>query len=71
MAAALCKAEILACLYGVLLALVTDDAFAVEREYHGFRRGGMLISAVHEHDGKEELHLLMLDDNIPAGFRLC
>ena len=32
---------------------------------------GMLISAVHEHDGKEELHLLMLDDNIPAGFRLC
>ena len=32
---------------------------------------GMLISAVHEHDGKEELHLLMLDDSIPAGFRLC
>ena len=32
---------------------------------------GMLISAVHEHDGKEELHLLMLDDGIPAGFRLC
>lgn len=32
---------------------------------------GMLISAVHEHDGKEQLHLLMLDDNIPAGFRLC
>ena len=32
---------------------------------------GMLLSAVHEHDGKEELHLLMLDDSIPAGFRLC
>ena len=32
---------------------------------------GMLISAVHEHEGKEELHLLMLDDSIPAGFRLC
>ena len=32
---------------------------------------GMLISAVHEHDGKEELHLLMLDDSIPAGYRLC
>ena len=32
---------------------------------------GMLLSAVHEHDGKEELHLLMLDDGIPAGFRLC
>ena len=32
---------------------------------------GMLLSAVHEENGKEELHLLMLDDNIPAGFRLC
>ena len=31
----------------------------------------MLISAAHEHDGKEQLHLLMLDDSIPAGFRLC
>ncbi len=32
---------------------------------------GMLLSAVHEHDGKEELHLLMLDNEVPAGFRLC
>ena len=32
---------------------------------------GMLLSAVHEENGKEQLHLLMLDDSIPAGFRLC
>ena len=32
---------------------------------------GMLISAVHEENGKEELHLLMLDDSVPAGFQLC
>ena len=31
----------------------------------------MLLSAVHEENGKEQLHLLMLDDSIPAGFRLC
>ncbi len=32
---------------------------------------GMLLSAVHEENGQEQLHLLMLDDSIPAGFRLC
>ena len=31
----------------------------------------MLLSAVHEHDGKEELHLVMLDDSVPAGAQLC
>ena len=31
---------------------------------------GMLLSAVHEENGKEELHLLMLDDSIPAGFKI-
>ena len=41
------------------------------RPMMGIDSCGMLISAVHEHDGKEQLHLLMLDDNIPAGFRLC
>ena len=30
-----------------------------------------LLSAVREADGKEELHLLMLDDSVPAGSRLC
>ena len=32
---------------------------------------GMLLSAVHEEDGKEVLHLLQLDDSIPAGFQIC
>ena len=32
---------------------------------------GMLLSAVKEENGEEELHLLMLDDAIPAGYRLC
>ena len=32
---------------------------------------GMLLSAVRELDGKEELHLLILDDSVPAGLRLC
>ncbi len=32
---------------------------------------GMLISAVHTVDGEEELHLIMVDDAIPAGAKLC
>ena len=32
---------------------------------------GMLLSAVKEENGEEKLHLLMLDDAIPAGYRLC
>jgi len=32
---------------------------------------GMLLSAVREVDGKEELNLLMLDDSVPAGAQLC
>ena len=31
---------------------------------------GMLISAVHEEDGREGLNLLMVDDRIPAGAKL-
>lgn len=31
---------------------------------------GMIISAVHEEKGEERLHLLMVDDNIPAGAKL-
>ena len=37
----------------------------------GLESCGMLLSAVREVDGKEELHLLMLDDSVPAGSRLC
>ena len=31
---------------------------------------GMLLSAVHEEEGEEKLHLLMVDDHIPAGAKL-
>jgi lysyl-tRNA synthetase class 2 len=36
----------------------------------GIDSEGMLISAVHEEDGKEGLNLLMVDDCIPAGAKL-
>ena len=56
-------------------ALVGKTVVAIlnlpNRKMMGQDSCGMLLSAVHEHDGKEELHLLMLDDSIPAGFRLC
>ena len=32
---------------------------------------GMLISAVHTEKGEEKLKLLMLDDSIPAGAKMC
>ena len=41
------------------------------RKMMGLESCGMLLSAVREVDGKEELHLLMLDDAVPAGSRLC
>lgn len=37
----------------------------------GIPSEGMLISAVYEYDGHEGLNLLMLDDAIPAGAKLC
>ena len=40
------------------------------RKMMGQESCGMLLSAVKEVDGKEELHLLMLDDSIPAGAQL-
>ncbi|MBQ9686629.1 MAG: methionine--tRNA ligase [Oscillospiraceae bacterium] len=41
------------------------------RKMMGLMSNGMLLSAVREVDGKEELHLLMLDDSVPAGAQLC
>ncbi len=41
------------------------------RKMMGQDSNGMLLSAVREIDGKEELHLLILDDSVPAGLRLC
>ncbi|WP_394922129.1 lysine--tRNA ligase [uncultured Robinsoniella sp.] len=40
------------------------------RPMMGIDSCGMLISAVHEDDGKEGLNLLMVDDRIPAGAKL-
>ena len=40
------------------------------RAMMGIDSCGMLISAVYEIDGREGLHLLMVDDNIPAGAKL-
>ncbi len=40
------------------------------REMMGTNSYGMLISAVHEEEGVEKLHLLMVDDHIPAGAKL-
>ena len=40
------------------------------RPMMGIDSCGMLISAVHEEDGKEGLNLLMVDDRIPAGAKL-
>ena len=39
-------------------------------ELVGIDSEGMLISAVHEEDGREGLHLLMVDPHIPAGAKL-
>ena len=32
---------------------------------------GMLLSAVHTEKGEEKLNLIMIDDKIPAGAKLC
>lgn len=40
------------------------------RAMMGIESCGMLISAVHEEDGKEGLNLLMVDNHIPAGAKL-
>ena len=41
------------------------------RKMMGLESNGMLISAVHTEDGEEVLHLLMVDDAIPAGAKMC
>ena len=40
------------------------------RKMMGIDSCGMLISAVHHEEGEERLHLLMLDNHIPAGAKL-
>ncbi|WP_300344611.1 methionine--tRNA ligase [uncultured Oscillibacter sp.] len=41
------------------------------RKMMGHESNGMLISAVHKEKGEEALHLIMVDDAIPAGAKLC
>ena len=41
------------------------------RKMMGLESCGMLISAVHKEKGEEVLHLIMVDDAIPAGAKLC
>ena len=41
------------------------------RKMMGIESCGMLMSAIHNEDGVEKLNLVMLDDAIPAGAKLC
>ena len=41
------------------------------RKMMGLESNGMLISAVHTERGEEKLNLIMLDDAIPAGAKMC
>ena len=54
--------------------LVGKTAIAIvnlpPRKMMGIDSEGMLISAVHEEDGREGLHLLRVDEHIPAGAKL-
>ncbi len=54
--------------------LVGKTAIAIvnlpPRAMMGIDSCGMLISAVHSEEGQEKLHLLMVDDHIPAGAKL-
>lgn len=36
-----------------------------------FESNGMLLSAIHTEQGEEKLNLIMVDDKIPAGAKLC
>ena len=41
------------------------------RKMMGVESCGMLISAVHRENGEEKLHLMLIDDSVPAGAKLC
>ena len=41
------------------------------RKMMGIPSCGMLISAVHQEHGEEKLHLMLIDDSVPAGAKLC
>ena len=54
-------------LVGKTLIAITN---LLPRAMMGIDSCGMLLSAVHEEEGEEKLHLLMVDDHIPAGAKL-
>ena len=54
-------------LVGKTLIVITN---LPPRAMMGIDSCGMLLSAVHEEEGEEKLHLLMVDDHIPAGAKL-
>ena len=41
------------------------------RKMMGLESNGMILSAVRQTESGEELHLVMLDDSVPAGCKLC
>ena len=41
------------------------------RKMLGIPSCGMLLSAVHKEKGEEKLHLMLIDDSVPAGAKLC
>ena len=41
------------------------------RKMMGLESNGMILSAVHKENGEEKLNLLILDDKIPAGAKIC
>ena len=41
------------------------------RRMMGIDSCGMLISVVHKEHGEEKLHLMIIDDSVPAGAKLC
>ena len=55
--------------------LVGKTAIAIlnlpPRKMMGIPSCGMLISAVHKEKGEEKLHLMLIDDAVPAGAKLC
>ena len=48
----------------------TDRTILQPRAMMGIDSCGMLLSAIHEEEGEEKLHLLMVDNHIPAGAKL-
>ena len=53
-------------LIGKTLIAITN----LPRNMMGIDSCGMLLSAIHSENGEEKLHLLMVDDHIPAGAKL-